>query len=511
MSKGKRVKKNGQRKREIVKEVIVPKRSSRQKRSRRKNKKANPGSGPVAAAYGSNSSIRQFSQRKLTVEGCDLLATIAVAEASLPTGTSAVLGSVDLNPAVMIPGGRLSQFAALFDKYQYNNLEVFYVPNVGTTTNGCLQIVADPDPLDDYSGMTGDSLNQALVGQINNLEVPVYRNGKLSVKGKEFFSQPLFVDPDVSTLDGKRWTSCGKIWWACMGPLAAATSYGRLFVRYKITFMEPSNDAENAAGAALIATLGSAFITSAYPWGDFSQIKADFTQGGPDNAVYERPYVTFKSDPTLGSVIQFNAQGYYTVAMARTGVAMGTGAYTTELGLVNCVADWGVNQSNLGSWSQADSNSGSTASMYLATIYASQPGAYMHATNDSGVTHSTGIVVVSKLNIGLPGSSAELGNFALNQKILKLDKLLKELKVQSQPAPAIGPALTMNEQATITTPGINGGPATTSTVTVVGTVDNGLEPVNVVTPGLRGEIPKGFVLLQRDGHTELRSIESLTQ
>lgn len=496
MSKGKQAnkqKKNGQKKKEIiVKEVRIPRPRPKTKKPRRKTKNSG-GNSSIAAAYGTASSIRQFSQRSITIEGCDLLANIAIGETDPAAAASAVLGSVDLNPAIMIPGGRLSQFAELYDKYQYKSVEIYYVPSVGTNVSGCLQIVADPDPLDDYTNGTGDSLNQQLIGQINNLEVPVYQNGRLVVKGKEFFSQPLYIDPDVTTLDGKRWTSCGKIWWASMGPLAAATSYGRLFVKYRITFMEPSNDAESSAGSSIIATLSDTYITSAYPWGDFTRIRNDFFQGSANLGFYPRPYVTFSSDTTLGSVITFNSEGFYLVSMARTGVAMGTGAYTSELHLVDCAADWGVNQSNLGSWSQADSNSGSTQSMYLATIYASRPGAYMYATADSGVTHSTGFVGVSKLNIGVPGSSAVMGNYALNQKISQLDKLIKEVQSYVKPSPKLGPALSVSETATITTPGVNGAPSTTSTVVLSGNVDNGTEPVNVVTPGFN--LPKGFVLV----------------
>lgn len=498
MPRRKNNKKNGQKKetRKVVIEKVVAARKPQKKKNRSRRRKSSSSGNPVSAAYGAATSVKQFSQRSLTIEGCDLLATISVNSGDPATGGSAILGSVDLNPALMIPGGRLSRFAELFDKYQYKELDVFFVTNVGTTTNGCLQIAADPDPMDDYSGLTGDGLSQALVGQINNIEIPVYKNASMRVKGKEFFSMPLFVDSSSTTVDGERWSSCGKLWWASMGPLAAASSYGRLFIRYKITFMEPSNDAESASGESFImCSGGGSYITSAYPWGNFTLIK-DSYKAVAGLGAYERQFVTFYSDATLGSVIRFNSEGYYLVKIFRTGAAMGTGAFSAAV-LTDCSAVWPDNETEMTTYNNALSNGGSTISAWYITIYAEKPGATISSTGDSGVTHSSSIVSVGKLNL-TTNPAAVLSTAALSRKVNSLTALLAQLKAASKsaPAPALGvSALDVSETATITTPGLSGGPATVSTVTLAGTVENGLEAVNVVTAPYQA--PRGWQLVPK--------------
>ncbi len=436
------------------------------------------------AAYNGLTSVKQFSQRSITIAGCDLLANISVDSGSAATTTSSILGSVDLNPVNMIPGGRLSQFAELFDKYQYKELEVVYVPNVGTATSGCLQLAADPDTLDDYSAQTGDQLSQALVGCIHNMEVPVYQVCHMKVRDRKFFNQALYTDPDTTTVDGRRWSSCGQLWWASMGPMAAGT-YGRLFIRYKVEFSEPSNDSENSAGVAFAVTVSSSLVTSQYPWGDYTGIRSNFALGS-GQGYNSRPFCTFYSDPTLGSVIRFNASGFYLVAIARTGAAMGSGAFSDTV-YKNCQNGWPTNDSNVTTVNFGISNGGSTTSNWITAIYASAPGATMSSTGDSGVTHSSAYTFVSKVNLqSNPGSGYDLQTELLNLK--------KQFAAMFKPQ--IGSALTYSQTSTTVTKDPSGGPDQVSTSTAVGQVDNGLEAVNVVTPGYVA--PKGYILVPRE-------------
>lgn len=450
-----------------------------------------PLTGGIPSAMGRVTSVKQFSQREIVIEGCDLIGTVDVPVADPATGGSAVLGSVDLNPSLVVPGGRLEKFAELFDKYRYEALEVVYITNVGTTTNGCLQVIADPDPLDDYTGLSGDALNQAMVGQLNNMEIPIYENACLKVKDKSFFSQALYVDPSTTTPDGKRWSSPGKIWWACMGPLPAAVSYGRLFLKYKIRFMEPSNDSEQASGESFIYASSGTYVSSQFPFGNYSLIRTLYkTTAGL--ACNPRPYVTFRSDPTLGSVIQFNSEGFYLLKILRTGAAMGTGAFSAAV-LKDCVGVWPSNESQLTTYNNSLSNGGSTISAWIVTIYANKPGATLSSTNDSGVTHTSAMTCVSKLNLN-KNTSSDL-NMALQQRLAELDAKFNKLAIERlKPSPKLGEALTVSETATITTPGTAGGPQTTSTVTLSGAVSNGDVAVNVVTPGTQPNIPFGYVL-----------------
>lgn len=444
------------------------------------------------AAYNGRGSVKPFFQRSVRLKGCELLTTIAITSGAVSTGTSAIIGSADLNPLLLAAGGRLSQFAELFDKYQYNSIKVHYIPSVSVSTSGGLLFAADPDVLDDYSGQTGDPLVQALVNTAHNVETPVYQDVSMVVKDKRFFSQLLYTDPDVSTIEGKRWSSPGKIWWANMGPLGAATAYGRIMVEWDITFSEPSNDSENSAGVALIGTSVGTAISSTYPWGDFSTIRNGFALG---SAYYlnTKPFCSFYSDPVKGSVIRFNAAGYYFVAMSRTGSAMGTGAYTSVV-YTNCTNGWPANQTNLAAYTPAISNGASSVSMWNVIVYASQPGATMSATGDSGVTHASGYVFVSRVNLVAQTN----GGFGAVQN--QLDEIVQALKKNGISLKSFlpgDPSLNFTQTSTTTVHDPAGGPDIVSQTVSTGAATNGPEPVNVITPGAAFRLPAGYVMVQK--------------
>jgi len=467
--------------------VVVPKPTARPRKKPKKQSRSNMVIPNTPAAYNGRVITKPFMQRSVRLKGCDLLATVSVAAGSDNTFNGGPLGYADLNPLLLFPGGRLSQFAELFDKYKYNSLRIVYVPNVGTTASGAFIIAADPDVLDDYSTYEGDSFVQALNNTMHNMTAPVYQTMDITVKDKKFFTDTLYCDPSSTTADGARWASPGKIWWGNAGALAAATAYGRIYVDWDITFSEPSNDSDNSAGLALIGTVDSTKITSTYPWGDFTAIRNAFTPGS-SFAFYGRPYCSFYSDSTLGSVIKFNASGFYHLNFVRTGTAMGTGAFSSAV-LTNCVYGWPSNPSGLGPFNNSISNGGSTQSQWSVCIYSNQPGATISSTGDSGVTHTAGWVFVTKVNLFVyPGGGFTAERDQLKSRLEQLESFMRNFS----PKPLLGACLTGTGETTTVEDDPSGGPSKVSVSTTAQTIDNGTSAVNVVTPG------EQFVMVNRD-------------
>jgi len=440
----------------------------------------------LPAAFGGSSSTRQFSQRKITLSGCDLVSTVSVGSSDLSQYYSFIMGSLDLNPNNLAPNGRLPMFARLYEKYQYKKLRLFYVPNVGTQTSGCIQIAADNDPLDTYVGLENDALTNALTGNLHNKQIPVYLEADLDVTDKSFFDKVLYTDTQYSSPDGQRWVSPGKIWWASVGPLAMASSYGRLFVEWTIEFSEPSNDSAASIGTAIIGTTNSTAVTSTYPWGDYTVIKDTV---GPGAAYVPSPSVSLYSDPTLGSVIKFNSRGPYTVVIYRTGVAMGTGAFTSAVLSAGVQSGWPDNSGAFNGLTAAIANSASTASMWTTNVYVSVPGATLSSTTDSGVTHSSAFTFVTKNQLYFtdPANVDSVMTLAIKKLQAQVQALLMA------PSPAVGSALDATSTSTSVEKDGSGGPDKVVVTTGNAALTNGLEPVNVVTPGFAA--PKGFVLV----------------
>jgi len=323
------------------------------------------------------------------LSGCDYLATITAPTA---IADSAVIQSFLLNPQRLVQGSRLAVFGTLWDKYKFKKLQLVYEPSVGTGTAGALCLSADPDVLDDYSSIKGNILIQKLSSTAHNLTTPMFMPAVLNISDKRFFDRELYTEPEDQS--DPRNCYAGRIWVTTAGGLASGT-YGRLYLKWKVWFSNPNLDEEFEDGTAMIGAFNGSYVNSTYPWGNFDQIITDFPNA---NGYVPADFVVFKSDATKGSVIEFQAPGFYLISIYRSGAAMGTGAFTSAT-FSGCTTNLPTNSTGWATgYNFAIANSGSTASMWICLLYASASGAYVSSTGDSGVTHTISNVSVSRFD-----------------------------------------------------------------------------------------------------------------
>jgi hypothetical protein len=351
----------------------------------------------IPSAVADVESCKPFKQKSITVSGKELLYTVII-----PTGgldDSMVLEEFVLNPLQVLAEiagseSRLAELAQCWDRFQWIELEITYSPSVGTTTNGSLCMCAEADIDDSYVDLEGDPLLVKMGEAAHNFTFQTYAKARMPITNRAFFTGEKWILP-FNQGDARLYTS-GKIVLANAGSLVAGT-YGRFYLRWRAKLSQSSSKNLEDNSLSLIATTSGTYITATYPWGDYSSIKDATT------AWYESKCVYFHSDPTLGSVISFLTVGYYFVGFYRTGVAMGTGAFSGAT-FSGCSATWLDNPEGVGITGLANlyiANGGSTASSWWLLVQVDEPGAYMSRTADAGVTHSTGWTAVARLSIPL--------------------------------------------------------------------------------------------------------------
>lgn len=494
-------KKNGNSKKTVVKKVVqvrVPaprprKQASKKMPKRQRGSIVGLQAAPLPSSFGAQGSTTQYNQQSMTLSGCEYLATVAP---QVSSSDSTCLTSFLLNPQRMVSGSRLAVFGALWDKFKFKKLQLIYEPNVGTQTAGAICLSADPDVLDDYAAIKGNVLLQKLSSTAHNLTTPVYMPAVLNINDKRFFDRELYCEPE----DGSDPRNCyaGRVWLATAGGLTSGT-YGRLYLKWKVWFSNPNIDSEFEDGTAMIGANSGAYVNSTYPWGDFESIIAAYP--GLNTAYLPADFVVFKSDPTLGSVIEFQAPGYYIVSMFRGGAAMGTGAFSgaTFSGCSTTLPP--ATGSNYQSgFNYYLSNGGSTASMWTVLLYAQGQGAYISSTADSGVTHTSAQVAVSKffmpntaaggLTASLPTTSAQVSTMLAN-----LRREFETKLALISPAPALGIPV-MNSSVTETAtepPDPSGAPRQSFNITGGSTISQDFA-IETVVAGLKDK----YIMIPRD-------------
>jgi len=342
-----------------------------------------------AVNEGTVGTMKQFIQNSITIKGSDYLTDI-----TLPNTVTVAtqLQNYIVNPLLLSSNSRLAKFALLYDKYKVNSLQFRYKPSVGTGTAGQFQMAIDYDQDDNYIGSSGPVLNQQLSGCADNIEFPAYHACALRSTSK---SQELFIQNENGD---PRLCNWARVWLATVGGVAAGT-YGYLTVDWSITLSKPNNDPDGWAQqfTTSMSCAGAGAPSSTYPWGNFAAATPIF----PNNNLIQFLSV-IPGTATAASVIQFMKPGAYMVTMNRTGVAMGTTAYTPT-GASNCVTNAavvsatspGLPSTTLGLIAYA--NGASTATMGSFTVSCSVAGGYIYGNGDSGPTHSTTYVIVSVL------------------------------------------------------------------------------------------------------------------
>lgn len=460
-------------------------RRTRPRRSRRVAKSSIPSALP--GAYSGMGSTSGWNQQSMTMSGRDLAYTVTV-----PALTDTqVITSFLFNPQRLVQGSRLAQFGALWDKFRFTKLKFIYEPSVGTLQAGALCMSADPDVLDDYSSMKGQMLLQKLSSTAHNLTTPLYTPACLDIKDKRFFSGLLYTEPEANS--DPRNVYAGRLWVTSAGGLAAGT-YGRIYVDWTIHFECPNIDEEFEDGTAMILAPSGTYISSTYPWGDFTAIINAFPTVG---AYSGADFVTFRSDAVLGSVIQFEAPGFYLVNMWRSGAAMGTGAFSSCV-YNNVSTNLPSNPTGfISGVTYMVAGAGSTASSWFVLVYASQTGATMSSTADAGVTHNAGIVSVSRIDLaGVQSGSLTLAPPVSRDYLsCQLQKLRDELTQKCRVSDVvINPILSSAATGSITSaPDPTGAPTRSYDVSATASFDQE-NIIETVAAGLKDK----YVLVPRN-------------
>jgi len=217
----------------VVVKVVSPKPRAAKKSKKTVNKKRmSMGSASMQGGFcppvSMAGTLRVRHQQSLVLSGTDFLGGV-----SLPANVtdSAILNSWLINPIAMMPGSRLAQFGELWDKYKFLELEVIAESVQGTSASGTICMALDPDVLDDYSILNGDTLIQRMSASPSNVSFPVWQPTSLKTPGKFFVDPTRWVDPNTDA--DPRTVYTGKLWVASVGGLNAG-NYLRLYCRWKI-------------------------------------------------------------------------------------------------------------------------------------------------------------------------------------------------------------------------------------------------------------------------------------
>lgn len=461
----------------------APKKTKKQKQQKKSSvrKIANNSVSITSVNEGVGFHVKPFKQQDQMLEGCDYLATVVVSPDQ--ANNSVVLFNRPINPLTLIANSRCARIAGLYDQFSIESMSFHYATSVGTSTAGSLIMAWDADPADNYSEVTGDTLLTELNSMDCNVNFSTYRNASMSIPR----SSKLWVQQENS--GDQRLTNHGRLWIATEGGVAQGT-YGRILVKWKIKFYRPNLDPDVATigYAASIGAVNGSFVSSTYPWGDFSGILAN----SPNNVspTYNSSIVTFQSTvpgtSTPASTIVFQVAGQYRVTINRMGTAIGTSAYTPtgSSGVVFGgfgTACAGYPYSTVGAISVA--NSGSTTTVGWFDVNATA-GGYVYATGDSGPTHSSSNVAVLRYpNSNIPPPAA--ANPTLESgEISKLKELLHNLSLAGTQkfAPLIDNGKFASTTHTYSVPSPAGEPSQSYVSSTDGSMDVGPVPVIVEDP-----------------------------
>lgn len=338
-----------------------------------------------------------------------------------------VLGSVMLNPLTMGVTGRLANIAKLFEKFRFNYITVHYKPMVAVTTPGLMFMAFDNDPQDSLSTLAGETLISALQGMGRRaLIFEVFSEASLTVRGKDFFSQLLYVDP---TAQADRWAQAGKLVWGCISPYPASINAGLISAVSEITLEVPTVSEVSGQGAGWAHWMITG-PSGNVPWGNSS----------PRSPYSNIDVTLLQTDPVTGgskSGLRFGSPGIYFITWYQTITSPTTGTMTlTNCSYFNSV-DGFPSAFNPKIFHPAGEGIG------WAIILAPVGGAYL--TYTSGGTHTTPTPNYNTLDVFLlPLSLSQAGALAstLEQQVeelvnKRLEALTERLSLSEKPKPQV--------------------------------------------------------------------------
>jgi hypothetical protein len=396
---------------------------------------------------------------KLRIRGSQLLAGSFTPKDT--TSSAYVVSSVNINPLSLgSSGGRLGQFAKLFEKYRFNWMEVLYQPSAAYSTSGTLFIAIDNDPLDTLSGLSGNGLLSALEGMGDRCRFfSAFSPCTVKVSGKAFFSDDLYVS---GTNVSDRWTQAGTIYWGVVAPTGTATTTGILSLAADVSLITPANPEVSAASS----TTCFKAITSpsqVNPWGTNTDWLANNL-----SVVY--------SVTASKSVLTFYSPGVYLITWYQTMSVTGAETFT-YVGTCNAATIPGITAQNL------IHPSAEQAGWVYVNVYAADPtNGYPSVTYSSAGTHSTS--QLNQLSVSLTPRSiitpSPVTSTTIDSIMSKLNALELAAYGGPSPSPSLGPTFTSDSHITGTITPFAGAPLEVDVD--VSTSTDQILPVDVLPP-----------------------------
>lgn len=330
--------------------------------------------------------------------------------------------------------GRLAHLSALFEKYRFSKITVSYKPMVAITTPGLMFVAFDNDPEDSLQHMSGPALVSALQGLGDKaLIFEVFAEASLTVSGKDFFSQLLYVDQEKN-LD--RWAQAGRLIWGCISPFPTSVNAGMLAAIATLTLEIPTTpEASHIVGNW--ANWRTTNITGSTPWG------TNLTPNGnsvlPVRLATNMPINPLPSPQVISTLI-FDKPGVYFVTWYQTVTAPSSGTITPY----NC--SFATDPGGFSSNPKIFHPSGENIGWALINVPGADAPSFITYTN--GGTHTSSnnnslsvfMTSMPPVPLNAVDVATQAINSAVDRRIAELTKRLTDVKIK--PAPAVPSAST---------------------------------------------------------------------
>lgn len=211
-------------------------------------------------------------------------------------------------------GGRLAQFATLYEKYRFTKFKFRFNPSVPTSQKGAVILAYDRDISDPTPPANANGVRQFLAME-GAQTAPVWMPSEILCK-LEAPEQGLFMNPVIGGDD--RVSYQGQIYVACLEPtaLAAGTALGDLVVEYECEMFVPQLEAPPSMLS--VNSTGGGFDTS-------TDILRKFAAGGA--ATVATGLGNVKWQPIVDSLGKYHiplSEGLYMIRAVLSQTAAGT-------------------------------------------------------------------------------------------------------------------------------------------------------------------------------------------
>jgi hypothetical protein len=220
---------------------------------------------PAAVGYEKSSGFKEQQGKRfknsIVVEGSDHLEYVAIPATE---GPGVVLNEVYVSPSEF-GGTRLEKYAALYEKYLFEELRFEYVPSIGSGTAGSIVLAYDKDINDPTPPPNEQGVRQftSFEGSVDgNVWTRHVCKAKLTQPDSGYYTNPIGED---------RLSYQGQFYIAqtVATGLTAATTIGRLYIHYKCHFFTPQLEGSQNIVQIVGSKTGVEPATPVGTFGDF--------------------------------------------------------------------------------------------------------------------------------------------------------------------------------------------------------------------------------------------------